>query len=243
MFGHLPANQLTELHVTALQRAWRERQAQWTQRTNTSALRRLLRYIAAITGNAEIKIKLPRPGKQRTRIATDEERARIWAKAKPELKFCLLCWTELGLRFREPLRIKPDDIDEAHRTVSLLTKGGKTITLPVPQKLEEFLAVMGPFNDGVPIVTQIHGTPANPEDYIRAQWEQARRKAGVATDLRIHDLRRTLATRLYRATLDPKIVQQALGHENLSTTSGYLAPLETPELRAKLESIAWRWKQ
>lgn len=243
MFGHLPANQLTTLHVGALQRAWRDRTAQWTQRTNTSALRRLLRYIAAITGNAEIKTKLPRPGKQRTRIATDEERARIWSAARAELRFCLICWTELGLRFREPLRIKPEDIDEHHRTVSVLTKGEKTITLPVPQRLEEFLAALGPFEPGVPIVQQIHGTPANPQDYIRAQWERARRKAGVATDLRVHDLRRTLATRLYRATLDPKIVQQALGHENLSTTSSYLAPLETPELRAKLESITWRWKQ
>lgn len=243
MFGYLPANQLSALHVGALQRAWRDRTAQWTQRTNTSTLRRLLRHIAAITGNAEIKIKLPRPGKQRTRIATDEERARLWTAASAELKFCLLCWTELGLRFREPLRIKPEDIDAEHRTVSVLTKGDKHINLPVPRKLEEFLAAIGPFDNGVPIVTQIHGTPANPQAYIREQWLQARRKAGIATDLRIHDLRRTLATRLYRATLDPKIVQQALGHENLSTTSNYLAPLETPELRAKLESITWRWKQ
>jgi len=243
MFGHLPANQLSALHVGALQRAWRDRLAQWSQRTSTSALRRILRHIAVITGNAEIKIKLPRPGKQRTRTATDEERARIWAWAKPELRFCLICWTELGLRFREPLRIRPEDIDQEKRTVSALTKGGKTITLPVPRKLEEFLAAFAPLTDGVPIVTQIHGTPADPHDYIRSQWERARRKAGVATDLRIHDLRRTLATRLYRATLDPKIVQQALGHENLSTTSSYLAPLETPELRAKLESITWRWKQ
>ncbi|MHB8541828.1 MAG: tyrosine-type recombinase/integrase [Candidatus Acidiferrales bacterium] len=243
LFGHLPANQLTDLHVSALLQSWRKTDAQWTQRNKASQLRKLLRHIASTTGAREIKIKLPRAGKQRTRIATDDERTRLWAVASPALKFCLLCWTELGLRFTEPLRIRPEDIDQNTREVCVQVKGGKHITLPVPRKLEELLDGIGPFQDGTPLITQILGKKTRTHDTMRRQWDAARKKAGVGFDLRCHDLRRTLATNLYRITHDTRLVQQALGHENLQTTTSYLAPHDPQHLRAQLESIQWRWKQ
>ncbi len=242
-FGYLPANQLTKQHVEKLRQAWKGRINGWSQRSYTSQLRKILRHIAATTGNAEIEVRLPREGPQRTRIATPEERVAIWRVASTALRYCLLCWTELGLRFAEALRIRPEDIDEEKRIVTVLVKGGKTITLPVPQELAKFLAALGPFQEGVPLITQILGTNHNPENVMRSQWEEARKKAGVANDLHIHDLRRTLATTLYRATLDPMLVQQALGHSNLRATASYLAPHEPEKLRAMLESIQWRWKQ
>ncbi|MHB8540762.1 MAG: site-specific integrase [Candidatus Acidiferrales bacterium] len=241
--GHVPANQLTPMHVDALTRNWRERLKPWSRRTYTTPLRKLLRHIAAVANQPEIKIKTPQRGLPRMRTATEEERTRLWAAASPALKFCLLCWTELGLRFIEPLRICPEDIDEKKRTVSLIAKGEKRRELPIPQKLEELLAALGPFAEGVPLITQILGKPTNPANTIRREWDLTTKKVGIPPDLHIHDLRRTLATTLYRATLDPLLVQQALGHENLGTTTSYLAPHEPAHLRATLESIQWRWKQ
>ena len=47
------------------------------------------------------------------------------------------------------------------------------------------------------------------------------RKAGIERTVSPHALRHTFATRLYRATLDIRLVQKALGHADLSTTMIY----------------------
>lgn len=81
----------------------------------------------------------------------------------------------------------------------------------------------------------------NPHDLIRSQWERAKRQANIRPELHPHDLRRTLATALHRATGDVLAVQQALGHEDLSTTSFYLAPHEPERMRALLGQLHWNW--
>jgi integrase len=243
LFGHVPANQLTEVHLSALTRDWKERLNRWTQRSLTSGLNKILRYIATTTGGQPIHLKLPPPGKRRDRIATEAERTAIWRVASPALKFCLVCWLELGLRFSEPLRITPADWNEEKRTVRVLTKGSKERTMPVTSKLEEILRATLPADEHTPIVETLIGHKASLKDHMRREWIKAKRRAGVPFDLRVHDLRRTLATTLYRATLDPLAVSQALGHNNLSTTVNYLAPHEPEKLRAMLSNLEWRWKQ
>jgi integrase/recombinase XerD len=46
-------------------------------------------------------------------------------------------------------------------------------------------------------------------------------KAGITKDVHPHMLRHTYATELYRQTKDIRLVQKALGHENLATTMIY----------------------
>ena len=243
LFGHVPANQLSPLHITALTRRWRERLNKWTQCARTTQLRKLLRHVAAITGQPEIRIKWPGKGKRRDRIATQAERLAIWEHASPALRLCLVFWTELGLRFTEPLNIRPEDVDHEHRTVSCITKNQKPRTLPLTAKLEELLAAAEPLTPQIPIIRQIARCRGDLNWNIRRQWIKAKRKAGVDFKLRVHDLRRTMATTLYRATLDTVAVQQALGHDNLATTAGYLAPTEPEAFRQMVTSLNWRWKQ
>lgn len=243
LFGHVPANQLTSLHITAITRAWRERLNKWTQCARTTQLRKLLRYIAAITGQPEIKVKWPGAGKRRVRIATEAERQAIWQAAGPALRMCLVFWTELGIRFTEPLSIRPEDIDHHNNTVSCITKNQKFRTLPLTAKLQELLAAAEPLAPQIPIIRQLARCRGDLAWNIRRQWIKAKRAAGVDFNLRVHDLRRTMATTLYRATLDTVAVQDALGHENLATTASYLAPTEPERLKDMMNSITWRWKQ
>ena len=46
-------------------------------------------------------------------------------------------------------------------------------------------------------------------------------RAGLALDVHPHMLRHTFATLLYRATLDLRIVQRALGHTDIRHTTIY----------------------
>jgi integrase len=56
-------------------------------------------------------------------------------------------------------------------------------------------------------------------------------------DLRFHDLRHTTATRLLRGTGNLKLVQRALNHRDIATTSRYAHVLDT-EVAEALQKVA-----
>jgi len=65
-------------------------------------------------------------------------------------------------------------------------------------------------------VCQADGTPVHPKtlSYI---FEREIRRAGLLS-IRLHDLRHTHATLALRAGVHPRVVQERLGHANVSIT-------------------------
>jgi integrase len=61
------------------------------------------------------------------------------------------------------------------------------------------------------------GRPLHPSHLLRRQFLPLLRKAGLPA-LRFHDLRHTAATLLLRRGVNPKIVNEMLGHANISIT-------------------------
>ena len=61
-------------------------------------------------------------------------------------------------------------------------------------------------------------------------------KAAGIDDLHFHDLRRTFSTRARRFT-DPFTIKALLGHSQIQTTEGYVAP-QMAEMREAVESLA-----
>ncbi len=60
-------------------------------------------------------------------------------------------------------------------------------------------------------------------------------------DFRFHDIRHDVATKLLRETGNLKIVQKALNHADIATTTKY-AHVQTAEVAAALEAVATRAK-
>jgi integrase len=60
-----------------------------------------------------------------------------------------------------------------------------------------------------------------PIEGLRKPWEKAKRAAGLPTDLRIHDLRHSLASALASAGKPLYEIGAVLGHRQLSTTTRY----------------------
>ena len=60
-----------------------------------------------------------------------------------------------------------------------------------------------------------HGGPWRPSNFERI-WRRFKKKQGLAC--RFHDLRHTHATQLLKAGVHPKVVQERLGHANVSIT-------------------------
>jgi integrase len=65
-------------------------------------------------------------------------------------------------------------------------------------------------------------------------------KAAGITDFRIHDYRHTMATRLLRATGNPKLVMRALDHAGITSTARYMHVLEKDVLDARSQIQTYR---
>ena len=66
--------------------------------------------------------------------------------------------------------------------------------------------------------------------YLRQLLPQLARRAGIHRRVHPHALRHTFAQELYDETKDIRLVQAALGHDNISTTERYLAAIGATQM-------------
>jgi integrase len=84
------------------------------------------------------------------------------------------------------------------------------------RQLAERLAAGEAYEDGDLVVCLADGTPLHPKT-LSYTFEREVRRAGLPT-IRLHDLRHTHATLALRAGVHPRVVQERLGHANVSIT-------------------------
>ena len=84
------------------------------------------------------------------------------------------------------------------------------------RQLEERMALGAGYADEDLVVCRVDGTPLHPKLFSDYFTKEARR-AGLPV-IRLHDLRHTHATLALRAGVHPRIVQERLGHANISIT-------------------------
>lgn len=216
--------------IDALWNRWRARYAPFTAFNRAGILRRILKTLQTF-GTPPLAVSRMRRPQPRGVIATPEKIDAILRFAKPPMRlFVLFCW-QMALRFSEALAVTPASFNTEQRTVTIPTKGGKLRTIEVPRQVYDLLTVAqdaAPSPDLSCIAILNGGKPLSPTT-IRTQWWRLAKHAGVP-ELRPHDLRRTTATNLYRATHDLRAVQEYLGHSNLASTVSYLAPMSKEEL-------------
>ena len=75
---------------------------------------------------------------------------------------------------------------------------------------------------------------------IRAAWEAAKEKAGIAAGFRFHDLRHTFASHQKMAGVDDFTLMELMGHSDFSMMKRY-AHL-TPEHKRKAINSLPEWK-
>ncbi len=225
--GKETGHQLTAQKIHDATLTWAEF-AQHTRSTYSKSLRRFLRWLEEI-GQAPLTISraVPRFHQPEARgiVATDNERSRLLNAADPALRFFLLLCADLGIRHRTAARMSLENWQPATSSLSFTTKGNTHQTLPVTPEIEDTikrLPTTSPRN--VPIVALLHtGRPMGPNPRMLKRWWKLKEKLGIRDELRIHDLRRTVAEDVWEATHDLRIVQAQLGHRSPTTTARYLA--------------------
>jgi integrase len=223
----MPA-QLHQLHVDALIHKWRPAYAQSTLYTRAGILRKLLATLHDF-GAPQLKVPRLKPGKPRPRIATQDEIDALMRIAPAHFRlFILLCW-QTALRHSEALAVTPRSYDRANGTVSVRVKGGATRTIPVTADIAPLIESTLEGDRDQSCVFLLKGRKLAKAS-IYSAWARMCRACRIQ-GLRPHDLRRTTATQLYRVSHDIRAVQQYLGHDNLQSTTHYLAPLHEEQLR------------
>lgn len=142
-----------------------------------------------------------------------------------------------GMRANEATALRVEDVDLAHRTIhvrrafsigsdgrgiELTPKSHKERAVPIPTPLVVSLneAMIGKVRGDL-VFTGPRGGRINASNVRRAvDWNTLRSKLH-RNDLRIHDLRHTLATMLFDAGASANDVQAVLGHSSMQMTERY----------------------
>ena len=125
-------------------------------------------------------------------------------------------------------------LDVKHPYVTLIGKGRKTRNVPVMDKtavhlrkyLEEFHPSM---NEGPLFYSRLHGVlqPLSTDSIsliLKTAADKARETCPeIPKNVHCHLIRKTRAMDLYRSGVPLPFIMQLLGHESMSTTSGFYA--------------------
>jgi integrase len=221
---------MTQPAISGIWLGWKSRFSHNTLYAYTLTLKRVLRTLenhgAPHLDIPHVKMPVARPN-----IATEEQLELLQNHAPPWLRlFILLAW-QMALRFSETQRVTPRSYDEKTNTIRILVKGGKERILPVTPAVLDHLK---PTLRGDPDRSCISILNGRPKDIspgaIRTAWCRLCKKCGIE-GVNPHDLRRTTLTNLYRKSKDLRACQQFAGHDSMTSTLRYLAPLKEEELR------------
>jgi integrase len=186
---------------------------------------------------------------ERVRELTDDEAAKFDAVMRDDYApfFAFACAS--GLRLAECL-LKWSEVDWTAKQIRKPGKGGRPVTTPITSEIRETLwPLRGHHPKFVFTYVSEHGEHGriNGQRYpityagVQTYWRRLRKQSGVV-GLRFHDLRHDFATKLLRETGNLRLVQKALGHRNIATTTRYAHVLDSDVAEA-MERVAAQRKK
>jgi integrase len=237
LLGQLSPHQLTEPLIRSVMDTWKKRLGKRCIYCRRGALVRMFSSMdrAADTHAADLVPRVTKPG-PRQNLVQDGELQQILKHAPLWFQCFLLLCRQLGLRHSEAKAIKPTNYNEEKGTLSFDRKGSGTSDLPVSEELAALIKVARASAPHEPILKTL-GARGLSAPVISQMWSRLKKKAGADPTIIIHDLRRTIATSLYNRTKDLRACQQLLGHQHMTSTLTYIAPLDPEHLRELLGQL------
>jgi integrase len=236
--GSIKLTQLRPDHLQAfysrkLESGLSRRTVQFIHSILHKALDQALRW-GLVVRNVSDLVDPPKPQKQKFTVFTPEQ-VNIFLNSVKDHRWYLIYVLAIYCGFREGeiLGIHIEDCDLKKgiihvRHAVLSVKGGLVITDPKTEKSRRSVTVPsfalnvlrshieGLYRNQGLIFTTSTGKPVSPRNVIR-HFKSALKKAELP-NIRFHDLRHTSATLLLSAGVHPKVVQERLGHSQISLT-------------------------
>jgi integrase len=186
---------------------------------------------------------LPEP-QERVRELVGDEGDRLEAATRSDYAPFFAFARSSGMRLRECLLRWPE-VDWDTREIRKLGKGKKLVMTPITATIREILwPLRGHHYEHVftYVAQRTRSGRLKGQRYpltysgVKIAWTRLRARAGV-TGFRFHDFRHDVGTKLLRDTGNLKLVQKALNHADIKTTTRY-AHVLTDEVGAALERLA-----
>ena len=219
-FGSMNLSDITERHLKTYKS---QRLQQGMSASSFNRDRSTLKRIFALSG-VEWRFKKSAFTMEketvRKRILDDDERDRLMSACKkvPYLFLAILIGLDTGFRKQSILTLQWRDIDWKKNQVTKIGKGGKLSCVPLTDRLRRhLLSYRGQQSILSLYVFPSPTNPSKPITDIRKSFQSACRTAGLS-NMNLHDLRRSFATSVLRATKDLSLVQDLLGHSSIETT-------------------------
>jgi integrase len=201
----------------------------------------------------------PRQIKQETKVLSSEQvRALLVAARGDRLESLYVLGVTVGLRQGELLGLRWDDVDlktgklkidrqlqrrrdgsglalvptktGRGRTVRLGSAATKALKAHRQRQAEEKLKAGSLYPDHHLIFVTTIGTPLDAQNVVNRSFKPLLERAGLPP-IRFHDLRHTCASLLLSKGINPKIVQECLGHSSITVTMDVYSHL-MPDIQA-----------
>jgi len=169
------------------------------------------------------KIKLPKAEKKLPTVLSKEEIRNLLDATKNDKHRLLIAFLySSGLRVSEAVSMKIDELDLAERMgIVRAGKGKKDRNIILSESLvNDLKRYLGNRKDENPYVFNVKDRHIVIRQAQRIVKEAANR-AGIKKRVFCHALRSSFATHLLEAGTDIRIIQELLGHSDLSTTQRY----------------------
>lgn len=128
----------------------------------------------------------------------------------------MLMWTT-GSRITSAAQIRWEDVNWERRIITVRIKGGRPLQLPLPDEFRDLMFDRRQESGWVFLNPKTGG----PLKSIKGLLASSSKKAGLPYKMTHHKFRHAYATDTLEATGDLRLVQNALGHTNISTTTIY----------------------
>lgn len=200
----------------------------------------LLFYYNEMKSN-KFEIKTPKFQRKTPVVLTKEEIQELFSKIiNVKHKIMLQLYYAAGLRLSEVINLRMKDLGFNDKTIWVRDgKGGKDRMSILPQflvdELQEYCSITHKDKNDFIFVNN-KGNPFSPR-MIQKILERAKEKVSFNKDIHIHTLRHSFATHLLEDGVDIRMIQELLGHSDLSTTQIYtkIANEQLKKIKSPLE--------
>ena len=187
----------------------------------------------------QVKFLPEPPG--RTRMLDLDEAQRLIDAADPHMKPVIITALNTGLRLREILTLKWNQVHIASTFDPFIevdrTKNNKRRAVPLNDDMIELLEGIEKRGDGY----VFHGVHGRPITVIKEPWQRALLKAGIV-DFRFHDLRHTFASHFVMNGGDILTLKEILGHSSMKMVDRY-AHRPTAYKRQQINKLSGHFHQ
>jgi len=166
------------------------------------------------------------------RYLTKEEEKRLFKYLKGYLRYMVIIALNTGLREWNILNLKWENINIEFKTIEITeNKGNKHLKIFMNQTLIDM------FKSLPHVSNYVFVNPLTNKPYvdIRKSWHKVCKLAGIE-NLRFHDLRHTVCTRLIKNGVPLPTVQHIMGHSSIQTTMRY-NHIESVDIKNAMEIL------